>query len=213
MVILAVVSIYCHNVQFFLLGAGFSFLVFLYLNSGPLSKFKPFAGYANWITFLRLVALIVFIPLYSSFTPLTYGLILTAIVLFDLVDGFLARKFNQSSYFGMYFDMEVDAFFVLAMCLYYFLYRQTPIWIIIPGLLRYVYKIVTILVPKANFKETKRPYASIIAGTFFFILLISLILENKYQQGLLGFGSCLIAFSFSISFYEYFLFKSIAVNK
>ncbi len=133
--------------------------------------------------------------------------ILIIAVSLDGLDGHLARKHKQSSVFGQYFDMEVDAFFVLLMCIYYYLFRDIGWWILVPGLMRYIYVIVLSLFPKTNFVEKKKKYATYIAGFFFVILCAGLILPAPYNTALLLIGTGMIIFSFSISIKEFIIFK------
>ena len=184
-----------------------SFTYYIYLHRDFLSTFKPFAGYANYVTGLRLLLFSTVLIVDFGLTPFALGVILAAGALLDVVDGYLAKKYNQASTFGQFFDMEVDALFVLAMCFFYYLFKDVPMWVIVPGLLRYAFSVSTKFFPRIGFKEKKRPYASFIAGVFFTILILSLVLSNAWQIALLGIGSLLIVFSFAISFYEYFSFR------
>jgi len=161
---------------------------------------KPFGGYANIVTGLRLILIIIGSFLFSTASKEVIFGIMTGAVLLDVVDGYLARKHGQSSTFGQFFDMEVDAFFVLLMCFYYFQYQEVGWWILVPGIMRYVFKIFTSIVPKEGFVETKKSYAAIVAGTFFVILLACILYELPYA---LLVGSIAIVLSFSVSIVEY----------
>lgn len=184
-----------------------SFFYFAYLHRAFLASLSPFAGYANWVTLLRLVLVLFAFYFATTLKPLLFGGLLILSVALDAVDGYLARRFNQSSVFGQYFDMEVDALFVLGMCFYYYFFQDVPIWILIPGVLRYLFRLVTMLIKKPDFQEKKKPYAAYIAGLFFGILLLCLVLSNTMTYYLLLFGSGLIIISFSISFWEFFTWK------
>lgn len=189
-----------------LIGFG-SFSYFIALHRHFLNDFSPFGGYANWVTFLRLVLVCSALFFASSLSGLSLGLLLTTSVLLDVVDGYLARKFNQTSVFGQYFDMEVDALFVLGMCFYYYLSQDIPSWILLPAIMRYVFRATTMLFNKVDFQEKKKSYAAFIAGTFFVILLLCTILEGNARYYSLLVGSLLIIISFSISFWEYFTWQ------
>ena len=162
-----------------ILAVGFgSFLYYIYLHRVLLATMSPFAGYANWVTFCRLLIIVIALFSVNEIGVFWFGGILTFSVALDAVDGYLARRFNQSTIFGQYFDMEIDALFVLGMCFYYYFSQAIPIWILIPGILRYVFRLTTILVKKPNFQEKKRPYASYIAGCFFGVLLLCTVLDG-----------------------------------
>ncbi len=184
-----------------------SFAYYIYENKLFLSTQTPFAGYANIITALRLLILVsTFCWIPNIPIPILVGL-LVIVLLLDLLDGYLARKFKQDSKFGQYFDMEVDALFVLGMCFYFFQNRNIDAWILIPGIMRYVYKVITMIFPKKDYEETKKSYATTIAGMYFIVLIVSLILPNIFLFYLLAIGSGLIVLSFFISFYEYFTYQ------
>jgi len=161
---------------------------------------RPPGGYANLITGMRLILVVIGSFLLSIVAKEWIFVIMGSAVLLDFVDGYLARKYNQESTFGQFFDMEVDAFFVLLMCFYYYQYQEIGWWILIPGLMRYVFKIFTAIIPKEGFVETKKRYAAIVAGTFFTILLACILFEIPYA---LLIGSIAIILSFSVSVIEY----------
>jgi phosphatidylglycerophosphate synthase len=68
--------------------------------------------------------------------PLLVALTVTALLL-DAVDGWLARRFRSESELGARFDMEVDAFLMLALCV--FDARILGWWILTIGLMRYAF--------------------------------------------------------------------------
>jgi len=121
--------------------------------------------------------------------------ILGLVVTLDVVDGWLARRFNQQSVFGMYFDMETDALYVLLVCVYLYLQGMVGAWILIPGILRYVYRIFIFTISKPGFKEQKQRYAAVIAGSYFVILLLSVGWQNEIQHITLIVGSLAIVLS------------------
>ena len=92
---------------------------------------------------------------------------------------------------------------MLLVCVYLYFQGAVGVWIIIPGILRYVYRIFIFLVPKPDFKEQKQRYAAVIAGSFFVILLLSVAWQNKIQQVALIVGSLAIIGSFGKSFWDY----------
>lgn len=200
MLVLSTIVIFTKRIELLSLGALISFSSFIHRGSKSLSEMKPLGGYANMVTGLRLILLVVGSFLFSFISKEVLLFLMGSAVLLDLVDGYLARKFNQTSIFGQYFDMEVDAFFVLLMCFYYFQYQEVAWWILIPGLLRYAFKSYTTLFPKKDFIETKKRYAATIAGLFFAILLICIYVDLPYALLL---GSAAIIISFSISWVEY----------
>jgi phosphatidylglycerophosphate synthase len=63
----------------------------------------------------------------------------TAALALDGVDGWAARRSGLASPFGARFDMEVDALFVLALCALAFRAGQAGGWVLLGGLLRYIF--------------------------------------------------------------------------
>lgn len=61
---------------------------------------------------------------------------LLALIL-DGVDGQLARRTNSASEFGARFDMELDALFILGLCLMVFAIGKAAAWVLALGLMRY----------------------------------------------------------------------------
>jgi len=158
-------------------------------------------NWPNGITFVRFVGICIALLLISD--PWALGIILTIMVLLDVLDGYVARKLKQSSTLGLHLDMEVDAFFVLIMCLFYYLNRDVEFWILMPGLLRYIYVIYINLFPKTGFIETKQKYASLIAGVFFVLLLIGIVAPDNLLNIILLPGALGIIISFGISFIQH----------
>ena len=191
------------NFVYLLIGAFASFCYFIISCRDTLRQLQPFGGYANWVTGFRFILISGLMMFLSSLSFVELGAGLIVFVSLDGVDGWLARKYKQSTTFGQYFDMELDALFVMMMCCYYFSFKEIGIWILFPGLLRYLYRIGIDIFPKKSFRESKKRYASTIAGIFFTILILVLFLGQELRLYLLAFGSLLIVVSFSISIVEY----------
>jgi phosphatidylglycerophosphate synthase len=198
-----------------------AFLVSVALNSlwvlGVLAAFSFFRlvylfphivkGKANKITLFRILFLITLCFYWDIVSIYILEGIFVLNVILDVLDGYIARKFNEESDLGMIIDLEADAFFVILACFIFYYIEMIGFWILIPGVLRYLYKtIVSLLDKEKNFRETKKWYASYIAGIFFVILCVGLILPIPYSTTLLLIGSFLIIVSFSISFFEFFRF-------
>jgi len=196
-------TLYFKNIDLLVVAGLLSFIGLFIAQIKFLHSIKPFGGYANWVTGIRLILILVGMAFYPYFDSLELFAILGLAVGLDVVDGWLARRFNQQSIFGMYFDMETDALYVLFVCVYLYLQGMVDVWILIPGILRYVYRIFMFLVPKPDYKEQKQRYAAIIAGSYFVILLFSVGWQNKIQHIVLIIGSLGIIGSFGKSFWDY----------
>ena len=197
---LSILAVVTKRIELLSLGALLSFSSYIHQGSKELKKMNPSGGYANWITGFRLLLVVIGSFLFSLVSKEWILIIMTSAVLLDFVDGYMAKKYDQTTTFGQFFDMEVDAFFVLLMCFYYYQYQEIGWWILIPGVMRYAFKIFTVLVPKEGLVEAKKSYAATIAGIFFTILLVCIVFEVPYA--LLS-GSIAIVLSFSVSVVEY----------
>ncbi len=127
---------------------------------------------ANMVTLLRhdLIGLLL---IFFTFIPnFLIGLASTIIALLDLLDGHYARKDGNSTLIGAYLDKETDALFVFAMCLMIWDRELLPAWIMILGLLRYIY--VLFLLPFLHNSNTKE-HRSKFGQTVAVILMIGLI--------------------------------------
>ncbi len=101
-------------------------------------------GAANRVTLWRavLVALLAGMlaspPALAEHAMLVAGGTLCALLL-DGVDGWVARRFGCASAFGARFDMEVDAFLILVLCVQLVLLGKAGPWVLAIGAMRYVF--------------------------------------------------------------------------
>ncbi len=101
-------------------------------------------GLANRVTLARgvLVALLAGAladpTLLSAQGPWLFALALVALSL-DGVDGWVARRTGSASPLGARFDMELDAFFILVLCLALLLLDRAGPWVLAIGAMRYAF--------------------------------------------------------------------------
>jgi phosphatidylglycerophosphate synthase len=107
--------------------------------SHPFGRFGP----ANQITTARamLVALVVSLIGEPDRTATAAGAAALSLLvtLLDGVDGWLARHSGMASEFGARFDMEIDALLILALAILAWRYDKAGPWVIMSGLLRYLF--------------------------------------------------------------------------
>ena len=100
-------------------------------------------GSANLITTARAVLIVLLAALGGW--PVTAGLAWSVVfiafvaVSLDGVDGWVARRTGTVSAFGRRFDMETDAALVLVLAILAWRYGKAGPWIILSGLLRYIF--------------------------------------------------------------------------
>jgi phosphatidylglycerophosphate synthase len=100
---------------------------------------RPAFGPAAWITFGRATLVGCAAELIADGSrPVAWlvGLIAVALLL-DGVDGQVARRTGTSSEFGARFDMEVDAFLILLLCVQ--VAQAAGPWVLAIGLMRYAF--------------------------------------------------------------------------
>ncbi len=115
-------------------------------------------GFANTITGFRLVGILVLLMFANI--PNEWVIIASIFILIlDGVDGYVARKTNLESEFGEYFDKEVDALFMLTLCLLLFTKSQFGLWILIPGSFRYLFVLYIKFSNPTVYKEYQSPFS------------------------------------------------------
>lgn len=161
--------------------------IVLYLSFNLASNHRPFQeehlfpalGAANWITLLRAAAIVAMasilpIALHSKprvFEPDTLawasGIIYLGISLFDLLDGYVARKQKRETVLGKQLDTATDASGLLAASLLAVTLGRLPVIYLLVGLAYYPFILATWLRRRRALPVValqSRPYARIIAG-------------------------------------------------
>src|SRR5690606_25916655 len=166
----------------------------------PDGRFGP----ANMVTLARLAGMFA-LPFVPPPLIVVAGLGLALLAL-DGVDGWVARRTGTSGEFGAFFDQECDAFFVLLLCL--MLYRLPGglgAWILVPGLLRYLF-VLYVLIAKPPLRKAPRSRRAMWA---FVLMVVSLLLcfaghpaRLELLRALAGAMSIALALSFAESLYR-----------
>jgi phosphatidylglycerophosphate synthase len=179
-------------------------LSFLHLSYRCRNRWTPGGrfGPANAVTLARLCGVFA-LPFLPPVQVAWAGAILLAL---DGVDGWIARRNGLSGEFGALFDMESDAFFMLLLCLMlYGLPDGFGAWILLPGLLRYLF---VLFVRFARPPVRKEPRTAA-AGWIFVLMMSALLLGFAAYPGYLDHArplaavmSLVLAFSFAQSLYS-----------
>ncbi len=157
---------------------------------------------ANGITWVRFLLFMGLIPASKSAEGWLLSLIAWGALLLDGLDGYAARRLNQQSAYGEYFDKEADAVFVMTMSLILFDCGLAGGWVLGLGLIRYAF-----LAPEYFFKpvEQKDPrtrYGKIIAGVVMAVMASASALPHAINSILLPTAGLLLAYSFGRSLAE-----------
>ncbi len=200
MALMAFSLIAFNNVTLLVLWSLVSFGYYIVKHHSLLRSYNPYGGVANIITFIRLLLLILlsFFRRYPS--NLTIISILIFILILDGFDGYFARKYKTSSEFGAHFDMETDAFFIALLTSILYSRGLVPVWILIPGFLRYFYVLLLSIIGWDHIQEPKSNHARIIAILVFSALFTPQVLSKTVYLPITAFASILLIISFGISF-------------
>ena len=201
MLLIASMCLTTSNVSYLLIVGIFSFLLLVLMGKDILSDFQPFGGFANWITFSRLLLLVVIVATLERWSNIQLFGLFSICLLLDGVDGWAARKFQQESEWGALFDKEVDSFFVLVVSMILYQSYQIPFWIILIGILHYLYELVLCALKWQHIKTKKNPIGRYVAFLLFIGLLCPLIVPSLMAKILLIGISILVSISFGISFF------------
>lgn len=123
--------------------AGGTFLVIAALALAGIGRHHPFArvGLANLVTGARgvLTAIVAAALVEAPSQDLAWALVAMSIaaVVLDGFDGWAARSQGVASAFGARFDMEVDAFLILALSALVWRFDKAGAWVLASGLMRY----------------------------------------------------------------------------
>jgi phosphatidylglycerophosphate synthase len=100
-------------------------------------------GAANQVTTARAAFVALIAGLIGEVTEPAVAFIAAAaalaVTVMDGVDGWLARRTAISSAFGARFDMEIDALLILVLSVLAWQYGKAGAWVLLSGLLRYVF--------------------------------------------------------------------------
>lgn len=187
------------QINIWLIGASLSFLMYIWHIPKYSGKMNSIISYANWITIFRLFLIIAAGFFLDKFDHLLLFFLFLLAIFLDGVDGYVARKYNQSSVVGENLDMETDAFMVALLSYIHFMHFDIPWWIILSGGLRYYSELIFIKTNKGEQKDLPKKIRSTIAVIFFVSLLTPFILSSEVSFILLAISSLFIVLSFVFS--------------
>jgi phosphatidylglycerophosphate synthase len=163
---------------------------------------KGVFGSANAVTAFRLVGVLV-LPLFgTSIDPVLIAGISSVLLATDGLDGWLARRCNQASEFGEYFDKETDAFLLLVLCTFATLTKRLWPWILGLGLLRYVFVVLTHWFTPNLLKERRSARARMTYGLVMVVIIGSFLPYPMVYRSLAVMASVVLVLSFVIDFYR-----------
>jgi phosphatidylglycerophosphate synthase len=163
-----------------------------------LRAFRAPSALPNLITTLRvmLTGAIALAAPEASRTLSAMGVLL--VFALDGLDGFVARRSGQTSRQGAHYDMEADAYLVLTVCSLHVL-SGLGAWVLLGGLLRYAYVIVTTLVETRG-EAPRTRFGRYAFGSSLLALTLALLEEGVRATLLAALGTLIISWSFGRSF-------------
>ncbi len=130
-------------------------------------------GIANSFTLFRLSTLLILAFFSAELNDRIIALVGILILIGDGIDGYLARRFRETSEFGEFFDKETDAFFLLLLCLMAVFKQQIGNWVVLLGFLRYLFAIF-LLIYKTDIKKEQRSQF----GRIIYVIVVSSLIST-----------------------------------
>lgn len=159
-------------------------------------------GWANTVTACR-AALVWAVGTRLNQAPETaLALVVLALFALDGLDGWLARRHSSASEFGALFDMETDAYFVLVVELVLYQRGVCGAWILVTGVLRYVYVLVRAFVPARRPDVPRSRFGRLAFSGLALGLFFAFALPGSLGNVAALAGTALVTFSFARSFYD-----------
>ncbi len=190
-----------------------SFLLFFFWQAQRQGNWAFLTQAANLVTLFRLLVLEVLLWKFDLLPPLALGLLALMVLCLDGLDGFLARKYQTSSVFGEYLDMETDAFYVLCLSVLLYELQYFGIWVLGIGLLRYAYFILLRNTKAPEQKEARIYFARLVAVILMATMAACFILPPLIHQPAMVIASGLVLYSFGNSFYLAVIASSEALSQ
>lgn len=200
MLFLCVVVLFTKAVFWLVVGAGVSFAYFAWLARAQWSTQSFPFGRANTLTLSRYLVITVVAGIYPVEHNILLVLVLLVCLCLDGIDGYVARRYRESSDFGRYLDMEVDAYAICVLSLLLWKYHDLNPVVVLAGTLRYTYALLLRLTVKNQRLEPKRYYASTIAVLFYLSLASVFLIDNGVTHAIVYASSILLLVSFTRSY-------------
>jgi cardiolipin synthase len=188
-----------NNTYLWLVVIMISFMIYII----QIPKFHPhlpaWIGIANWISLFRLIIILGCIMYWETMSDTVLFALFGGVILLDGIDGFVARKLKQTSKAGENLDMEIDALFVFLVSYMQYTHGKLPVWILIPGGMRYIYGILFSRIKQPSVLKPGKRFRSTVAVLFFISLLLPFVLRSQVYLPIAAMTSAMIVLSFSIS--------------
>jgi phosphatidylglycerophosphate synthase len=167
-------------------------------------------GLANWITIGRLgIACLLFgvaadlaatgavLPATAAWTVIALAL---AGIIFDGVDGWIARRGRYESAFGARLDMEVDAFLILVLSVLAWQLDKAGPWVVLLGVMRYLFWMAGLVFPRfaAPLPESFRRKAACVTTGVVLTVVMAPVITAPLSAWLAAAALALLGYSFLV---------------
>lgn len=133
----------------------------------------------NGVTGFRLAILVFAGWNWSEYNLSTLAILFWLAAILDVVDGWVAKRYNGATEFGAIFDEEVDAIFVLLCSYVIWQLELGPWWIMGAGWIRYVVVLIKANWPPNPERDTHFAWAKTLAGLVFILYPLCIVLPAK----------------------------------
>lgn len=154
----------------------------------------------NVITLGRLAMVLGAVAIQPYFDMVALVMLIVALVS-DGLDGYVARKLDQTTDLGADLDIESDSIYVVVLSVLWWSIGIVPWWLLVSGVARYAF---VILLNVTGLGQTKSPSmkgAREIAVIHFIALLTPFVLNAWLYVPLLGITGAFILLSFTREYY------------
>ena len=177
-----------------------SFTFFFVSHHAHWRPFGVLGGLANIVTWFRLLTLLAIVLFHAHIPLMGIGIAALIVTAADGLDGFLARKFNTTSLLGAYFDKETDACFVLLSGCLIFHLERLEWWVLIPGMLRYIYFLLIRHLKPVKQKEGRSFKGQAIAVVLMLSLVACFLVARPIYAPTMSVAIILVFYSFAEEF-------------
>lgn len=181
---------------------GVSVITFTWLwvaHAPVLRQLRPFGGYANWVTLARWGLLLYAAYSYAQWPNFIVFLLFLTVIISDGIDGYLARRYQQSTDVGALLDVETDALMSALLAGIHYQEGTVGWWILLAGGMRYGYVWILYLMGWEKHRGTDNPNARWIGATFISVLMSPFVVPDWLSVPALMISSLLVTYSFGYS--------------
>jgi len=196
----SVAFLFFHSLLLFVLVGSASMICLFFISRNELKNLKPYGGWANRVTGFRFFATMLLALIYTHLSNAQIGIWLALVIPFDGLDGFLARKRNEQTNMGTYFDMETDVLFVCIAACILFIRGLAGYEIFIIAFIRYFYVFIVFILNLHRIKEQRTKIGPVVAVYVFIVISLAYWVQEDIRILLIYSALVLLMISFSYSF-------------